>query len=166
MLSTMIEQGRKWINVNMLRFISVTLSKRLHFPGKSQCSITGKLFLEQALAQLMPASTRLMTAEYMSTECEGVFKETLSNMLGQQDLGADVAVRRGPPTEHGAQRHLTEGLRAARHGERRLQPEVGGAEAGGSISSPLSFFTPRHFHGNTTHSRHVIRHAHEIQSKI
>lgn len=80
MLSTMIEQGRKWINVNMLRFISVTLSKRLHFPGKSQCSITGKLFLEQALAQLMPASTRLMTAEYMSTECEGVLKETLSNM--------------------------------------------------------------------------------------
>ena len=44
--------------------------------------------------------------------------------LSQEDLGADVAVRRGPSPEHRAQRHLTERRRMARHGERRLEPEV------------------------------------------
>lgn len=44
--------------------------------------------------------------------------------LSQEDLGADVAVTSGPSPEHRAQGHLTEGRRAAGHGERRLVPEV------------------------------------------
>ena len=44
--------------------------------------------------------------------------------LGQQDLGADVAMRRRPSPQHRAQRHLTERRGAAGHGERRLEPEV------------------------------------------
>ena len=46
--------------------------------------------------------------------------------LSQEDLGADVAVTRGPSPAHRAQGHLTEGWGVAGNREGGLVPEVRG----------------------------------------